>query len=99
MLVVLMRSHMDLQSLQAPCLTFTLIVIQAFWFFFHLVLVLVFYLLDDPAAGACRAFPFGQGQLGAQPGADRLKVPSAGPGVTSGSVSPHVWQSLEWQQH
>lgn len=65
--------------------------------FFHLVLV--FYLLDDPAAGACRAFPFGQGQLGAQPGADRLKVPSAGPGVTSGSVSPHVWQSLKWQQH
>lgn len=36
MLVVLMRSHMDLQSLQAPCLTFTLIVIQAFCFFFPL---------------------------------------------------------------
>lgn len=33
MLVVLKRSHTDLQSLQAPCLTFSLIVIQASCFF------------------------------------------------------------------
>lgn len=82
-----------------PLLDFYLNCNTGILLFFHLVLVLVFYLLDDPAAGACRAFPFGQGQLGAQPGADSLKVPSAGPGVTSGSVSPHVWQSLKWQQH
>lgn len=64
--------------------------------FFHLVLG--FYLLGDSTAGACRAFPFGQEQLGTQPGADRIEVPPAGPGVTCGSVSPHIRQSLEWQQ-
>lgn len=92
MLVVLIRSHMDLQSLQAPCLTSNLIVIQAFcfssiWFWF-------FYLLGDPTAGACCAFSFGQGQLGAQPGAGRIKVPSAGPGVTVGVCNPML--AISW---
>lgn len=94
MLVVLKCVHMDLQSLQAPYLTFTFIVIQAFcsFFFPHLVLGWFLYLLGDPTAGACHAFLFGQGQLGTQPGADRMEVPSAGPGIICGSVSPHIRQ-------
>lgn len=59
-----------------------------FWFF-------VFLIFGAPTAGACGAFLFGQGQLCTQPGADRMEVPSAGPGVTCGTVSPHIRQSLE----
>lgn len=81
MLVLLKHFHVDLQSLQAPCLNFTLIVIQALCFF-PIWFWGYFYFLGDPAAGACHAFPFGQGQLGTQPGAGRIEVPSAGPGVT-----------------
>lgn len=91
MLVLLKHFQIDLQSLQAPCLTFTLIVIKALCFF-PIWFWGSFYFLGDHAAGACRAFPFGQGQLGSQPGAGRIEVPSAGPGVI-----PH--QAISWQQH